>query len=234
MTRLYVEQFLSGKDIARSNPAAAQMENFAYLVGDLDAGVCFAVDPSWGPMDLVEIAAKKGLKVQGVLATHSHADHVGGSLWGYPVPGVARLVAELGLVVHVHRLDADSLAHQTRIPASSVVPHDDGAVVAIGGVAAKLHHTPGHTPGSACYEVEGNVFTGDTLFLQGCGRVDLPGGDPAEMFRSLHQRMVSWPGSLLVLPGHDYGGARATLDEIRRTNPALRMKDPTAWERENR
>jgi hydroxyacylglutathione hydrolase len=233
MARLFLEQYLSGRDIAGRNPAAAQMENFAYLVGDLDAGTCFAVDPSWGPMELVEIAASKGMKLEGVLATHSHADHVGGSLWGYVVPGVQKLVSETGLLVHVHRLDADSLAHGARIPASAVVPHDDGAVIAIGGLLAKLHHTPGHTPGSACFEVEGHLFTGDTLFVQGCGRVDLPGGNPAEMYRSLHQRLGPLPGSLVVLPGHQYGGARATLDEIRRTNPALRMKDRAAWDREN-
>jgi glyoxylase-like metal-dependent hydrolase (beta-lactamase superfamily II) len=233
MTRNYLKQLLSGRDIAVRNPAALQMVNFSYLIGDLDAGVCVAVDPSWGPEELVALATADGLRLVGVLATHHHADHVGGDLWGYKVPGVAELLRRAPVPVHVHRLDAGALLAGTRIPRDSVVAHEDGDTLEVGGLRVRVLHTPGHTPGSSCFIVEDCIFTGDTLFIEGCGRVDLPGGDSSEMSRSLGERIAALPGSLVVLPGHEYGGDRATLDHVRRVNPALRTRDRARWEREN-
>ena len=81
---------------------------------------------------------------------------------------------------------------------------EDGAELALGGLACTVLSTPGHTPGSVCFQVGGCLFTGDTLFVGSCGRVDLPGSNPEHMHASL-RRLASLPDELTVLPGHDYG-----------------------------
>ena len=93
----------------------------------------------------------------------------------------------------------------------------------MGEVEVELLHTPGHTPGSMCFRVRDALVAGDTLFLQGCGRVDLPGGDPDQMYETLSRRLSDLPGDTVLLPGHAYGGERATMDEVRATNSTLRI-----------
>lgn len=226
--RLLVKQCLSGVDVAVDDPAAAQMVNCSYLVADRVAGVALVVDPAWGPADLLEIARSMGLQVIGVLATHGHADHVGGAFYGRKIPGIRELVQAAAVPVHAHRGDVPMILRSTGLSAAHVVAHDDGDEVPLGDLRVRLLHTPGHTPGSCCWWVEDALLTGDTVFCMECGRVDLPGSSPAEMIRTLTERLAALPGSLTVWPGHDYGGRSGLLSDLRRTNPVLAERDPSA------
>ena len=105
--------------------------------------------------------------------------------------------------------------------------HDE---LLVGDVPVRLIHTPGHTPGSQCFLVGNRLVAGDTLFLQGCGRTDLPGGDPAEMYRSLHQRLAKLPDDTLLFPGHRYSPAdSALLGDTRKTNQVFRVQSLEDW-----
>jgi glyoxylase-like metal-dependent hydrolase (beta-lactamase superfamily II) len=205
------------------------MQNFVYLIGDRDSGECVVVDPAWAVQDIIDVAAADDMTISGALVTHYHPDHVGGDLWGLQVEGLAELMAAAPCPVHLHRAEALGVKHMTGLSDSDFVLHDSGDKVMVGDVEIELLHTPGHTPGSICFRLADALVAGDTLFLQGCGRVDLPGGDSDEMFRTLTQRLASLPGSTVLYPGHSYGGESAPLDVVRRTNPYLRIESIEAW-----
>jgi hydroxyacylglutathione hydrolase len=224
---LIIRQLRAGVDFARQNMIAAQMANFVYLVGDRDAGECLVVDPAWDIPGIIEAAGREGLRITGALVTHYHPDHVGGDLFGHSVEGVAELVGANPCKVHVHRAEAAGVKYMTGLSDSDLEIHGSGDKVQVGAVEVECLHTPGHTPGSQCFRCRQALISGDTLFLQGCGRVDLPGGDPEEMRRTLTQRLAKLPGDLVLYPGHNYGeqayaGGAAPLSEVRRKNPMLR------------
>jgi glyoxylase-like metal-dependent hydrolase (beta-lactamase superfamily II) len=188
------------------------------------------VDPAWDVDGLIAAAAADGMTITGALVTHYHPDHCGGSMFGFDIQGIAELGAKCGCKAHVHRLESDGVRMVTGLSKSDLVEHDSGDKVRVGGIEIELLHTPGHTPGSMCFRVAGlthgeeeALLAGDTLFLQGCGRVDLPGGDAEQMFRTLNERLATLPAQTLLLPGHAYGGERATLGQVRRTNPTLQL-----------
>src|SRR5688500_18031630 len=108
--------------------------------------------------------------------------------------------------VHVHRDEAEFVQRITGTSATDLVAHDSGDVVEVGAVGIQVLHTPGHTPGSQCFLVDGMLVSGDTLFLEGCGRTDFPGSSPAAMFDSL-QKLASLPDDTVVYPGHRYSMA---------------------------
>ena len=228
MSDLILRQFLSGRDIAQGVMSALEMANLSYLVADPVSGDAFLVDPSWGPLDLLSIARSLGFRVAGILATHMHADHVGGNLWGTQVPGVFEIVQATGCQVHVHRADAPGVCQRTGLKAEQVVGHEDGDVIPLGTSQIRVLHTPGHSPGSACFLAEGNLLSGDTLFCDGCGRVDLPGSSPDEMIRTLTERLAALPPSTMVWPGHDYGGRKGSMEILRETNSCLTVTHPGA------
>lgn len=221
MGTFYLKQLLVGRDVGKGDRVATQMQNFVYLVGDKDAGQCLVIDPAWDLPGIVEAAERDGMKIVGALATHYHPDHVGGDLFGIPVRGLAELQAIAPCPVHAHKLEVDGIAFVTGLSKSDIVGHEGNDKIAAGDVEVELLHTPGHTPGSSCFRVKDALLAGDTLFLSGCGRVDLPGGDPEEMRRTLTQRLATLPGEMVLYPGHAYGGEHAPLEEVRRTNPAL-------------
>ncbi len=241
MASLYLRQLLAGRDFSQDDVMAAGMQNFVYLVGDRDVGECMVVDGAWDVAGIVGAAERDGMKITGALVTHYHPDHVGGSMFGFDIAGLAELVGGCRCKAHVHRLEADGVRTVTGLSTSDLVTHDSGDKVAIGGIEVELLHTPGHTPGSQCFRVAGlthgeeeALLAGDTLFLQGCGRVDLPGGDPEQMHRTLTERLASLPGEMLLLPGHAYGGERGRLADVRRSNPALQVTSLDALLRRNR
>jgi hydroxyacylglutathione hydrolase len=218
----YFVQSLSGRDHAVGDPAASQMVNLAYLIGCRDAGECLVVDPSWDPMGLVARARQDGMRVVGSVVTHYHGDHAGGPLWGHPVAGVAELLrAGIG-PVHVHRGDSALLRERCKLQPQDVIEHEEGDVITVGGLSIRVLHTPGHSPGSACFVAEQVMLTGDTLFIQGCGRVDLDTSDPQAMGASL-RRLAGMDEDLEIFPGHDYGGLRAPLKQVQQHNPVFRM-----------
>jgi glyoxylase-like metal-dependent hydrolase (beta-lactamase superfamily II) len=227
--RLYFRQLLSGRDFAQSDPIAQQMRNFSYLIGDRETGDTVVVDPAYAADDLVDALESDGMKLSGVLVTHHHPDHVGGSMMGFELKGLAELLERQSVPVHVNRLEADWVSQVTGIARSDLTAHEHGDKVRVGDVEIELLHTPGHTPGSQCFLLDGRLVAGDTLFLEGCGRTDFPGGDVDEMFRSL-QQLAALSGDPTVYPGHWYSAEpSATLSDIRRTNYVYRASNLDQW-----
>lgn len=228
--RLYFRQLLCGRDIAAGDAAAAQMANQVYAIGDRVSGDAVIVDPAWAPDELVDVLAGDGMRLCGVLVTHHHPDHVGGSFGAMKVAGLAELLTAIDVPVHAHRLEADWVARTAGLSGGDVVAHDDGEILTVGEVPIEILHTPGHTPGSQCFLVAGRLVAGDTLFLNGCGRTDLPGSDPEQMYQSLQHRLSRLPGSTVVYPGHLYSEEpAAALEEVRAWNPVLKPRTPEEW-----
>ena len=145
---------------------------------------------------------------------------------GFDLVGLAELLGKNPVPVHVQRDESDWVTRVTGLSATDLTAHDHDDVVEVGSLRIRLLHTPGHTPGSQCFLLEGPdgpmLVAGDTLFLQGCGRTDFPGGDVDAMYRSL-QQLASLPGNPTVYPGHRYSDApSAPLDDVQRTNMVFR------------
>ncbi len=228
--RLYFRQLLAGRDFATGDPVAGQMVNFSYLIGDRLAGRAVVVDPAYDVAGLLEVLAADDMTCAGVLATHYHPDHVGGSLMGYPIEGVADLLGRVQVPVHVQRAEAPWVAKATGLGEDDLAQHDSGDVVRVGELEIELVHTPGHTPGSQCFAVAGRLVAGDTLFLDGCGRTDLPGGDPEQMYESLTTRLARFGDDVVLFPGHLYSPEpSATLGETRRRNYVFRPQSVQQW-----
>lgn len=230
--RLYFRQLLAGRDFAREDPIAGQMVNFTYLIGDRETGETLVVDPAYAVRELVEIVGADGMRLTGVLATHYHPDHIGGDMMGFSIEGVRELLGIEGVEARVHaqRDEAWGIQRVTGLSDSDLVLHDSGDVVEVGAIGVSLLHTPGHTPGSQCFLVDGCLVSGDTLFLDGCGRTDLPGGDAEALYHSVHDRLAKIPDDTLLYPGHLYSPeAFATLGETRRRNYVFRFADLEQW-----
>ena len=209
--RLYFRQLLSGRDFAAGDMIAAQMRNFAYLIGDRETGDTVVVDPAYAAGDLVDILEADDMHLSGVLVTHHHPDHVGGSMMGFSLEGV------------------DWVSRITGIARSELTAHEHGDVVNVGEIDIELLHTPGHTPGSQCFLVDGRLVAGDTLFLEGCGRTDFPGGDVDAIFHSL-QALAQLSGDPTVFPGHWYSAEpSASLSEVKQTNYVYRASNLDQW-----
>jgi glyoxylase-like metal-dependent hydrolase (beta-lactamase superfamily II) len=230
--RLYFRQLLAGRDFAAGDPLARQMVNFVYLIGDADKREAVAVDPAYGVDDLIDLLGANGYRLTGVLATHWHPDHVGGDIMGYAIQGLRELLArdDVSAAVHVQRDEAEWVKRATGVSDSDLELHESGDVVTVGDIPIRLMHTPGHTPGSQCFLVDGRLVAGDTLFLEGCGRTDLPGGDPAAMYESLTQRLATVPDDTVLYPGHLYAPEpSATMGETRARNYVFRPRTPEQW-----
>lgn len=227
--RLYFRQLLSGRDFAIEDPLAGQMVNFVYLIGDRATGEALVVDPAYGVRELVGLVEADGMRLVGALVTHHHPDHVGGSMMGYQIQGLSELLAVAPVPVHVHRDEAGSVRRVTGVEPSDLVSHDSGDTVTVGDIGIQLLHTPGHTPGSQCFLVDGLLVSGDTLFLDGCGRTDLPGADPEAMYDSL-QRLASLPDDVAVFPGHRYSPASVgTMAAIKELNYVYKPTTREQW-----
>jgi glyoxylase-like metal-dependent hydrolase (beta-lactamase superfamily II) len=228
--RLYFRQLLVGRDIAVDDPLARQMVNLVYLIGDRASGEAVAVDPAYAPDEVIDILEADGMRLIGVLATHYHSDHVGGDLFGRDILGIAELLEQVEVPIHVHRDEVPWIERSTGVGRDSLVPHESDDVLQVGEIKIRLLHTPGHTPGSQCFLVDGRLVAGDTLFLQGCGRTDLPGSDPDAMYDSLVNRLAILPDDTVVYPGHLYSPDRsASLAETKRKNPVLAPRSAEEW-----
>jgi glyoxylase-like metal-dependent hydrolase (beta-lactamase superfamily II) len=230
--RLYFRQLLSGRDFAQRDALARQMVNFVYLVGDRATGEAVAIDPAYDVGALLDVLAADGFRLTAVLATHYHADHCGGDIMGYAIEGVRELLArdEGAVPIHVQRAESEWVKRSTGVSDSDLALHDSGDVVYVGDIPITLMHTPGHTPGSQCFMVDGRLVAGDTLFLEGCGRTDLPGSDPDAMYDSLTHRLATVPDSAVLYPGHLYSREpSATMGETRRSNYVFRIPTIEQW-----
>jgi hydroxyacylglutathione hydrolase len=183
------------------------MENFVYLIGDRTTRECAVVDPAWNYEIILEEAARLDVDIKHMLCTHSHFDHVN---------EVETLLNHTDAQVHMLAPEIDF----SDFRCENLVRHAAGDVLEIGRhCRITFMHTPGHTPGSTCYWVHDRIVTGDTMFVNGCGRCDLIGGDPETMYNTLWQLVKQLSGETIVFPGHNYGTTpSSTLDTELRTN----------------
>lgn len=228
--RFYFRQLLSGRDLGQGDALARQMVNFIYLIGDRERGEAVVVDPAYDISTISKVLEADGMTLTGALVTHYHPDHVGGSMMGYNIEGVAQLLAQHSVPVHVQEAESAGIQTVTGISSGDLVEHSSGDTVMVGDIPITLIHTPGHTPGSQCFWVNGKLISGDTLFLEGCGRTDLPGGDPSELYFSLTQRLAKVPDTAILYPGHQYSAEpSATMEHTRATNFVFRPASLEQW-----
>jgi glyoxylase-like metal-dependent hydrolase (beta-lactamase superfamily II) len=206
-----------------------EMANLAYLIGSRSTREALLVDPAWSVDALLDKAETDGMRVTGALVTHYHQDHVGGSLFGMEIEGLARLLERSPVPIYANEREAAGLVRVAGISASDVKRKQAGDEIQLGSVRVRLLHTPGHTPGSQCFLVEesgqpGKLVSGDTLFLGSCGRVDLPGSNVEEMYQSLNGTLKALPDETLLYPGHLYSPEPFdTMGHQKRSNPYLRV-----------
>ena len=229
---LYFRQVLAGHQVAGSDPVASQMANFMYLVGDPQKREALIVDPAWDVASLLDLAEEDGYRVVGALVTHYHPDHVGGDLWGTQVQGLAKLLEQAAVPIYVNKHEAEGVKVVTGVSDSDLRKVDDGDTVALGEQEIRFLHTPGHTPGSQCFLIGDRLVAGDTLFVQGCGRVDLPGGDPEALYYTLTRKLAKLPRETVLYPGHNYGPSpTSTIGDELESNHYLRVRSIEDWRR---
>jgi hydroxyacylglutathione hydrolase len=210
MTNLYFKQIEIGP-----------MQNFVYLIGSAETRKVAVVDAAWDINRIVQLAAKDDVEITHAFVTHTHPDHVGGRFAGVHIEGVEQLLGKCKAKVVVHKAEAEFL----KAVSSEIVKADSGDKIDVGGVEIELLHTPGHTPGSQCFLVDNRLVSGDTLFIGSCGRVDLPGSDPQQMYYSLTQKLMSLPDNTVLFPGHNYSTKNtSSIGEEKETNPYLQFQ----------
>lgn len=225
-----LRQLLAGRELAVDHPVAGQMANFMYVIGDRGSRKAAIVDPAWDVTSLVDEARAEGYEIAAALVTHYHPDHVGGDLFGLPVEGLAALLSKVAVPVYVNKHEAEGLKRVTGVSDSDLRKVDEGDRLTLGDTEIEFLHTPGHTPGSQCFLIGNQLVAGDTLFVQGCGRVDLPGGDADAMYKSLTQKLAKLPADTILYPGHHYGPTpTSTIGNELEHNVFLQMRTLEDW-----
>jgi len=190
------------------------MENFVYLIHDHASATAAVIDPAWNVAEVIKLAKEKSLEISDILLTHTHYDHINGLpiiLSAYPMANIRLSGAE---------------AKFWRQTMNNFILHQDNEIFHLGNTAMTALHTPGHTPGSTCYYLNNQLITGDTLFISGCGRCDLDGGNPEQLYYSLQRIKTTLPPQTEIFPGHYYGKTpTATLAELVQNNPYLRFNN---------
>lgn len=221
-SRLVFRQLLAGRDFATNQPFAEQMANFVYIIGDRVEGEAVLVDPAYAPLELLEMVRAESLELTGVVLTHFHADHAGGQIGGYPIPGIAELLEEVDVPVHVQAAEVPWVLRSAGVEEADLYAHEPSDVISVGAIRMATLHTPGHTPGSQCLLLGQRIVTGDTLFLNSCGRTDLPGGDEETLYDTLAHRLAPLPAETVVYCGHNYASVPfATMGQLMASNPIM-------------
>jgi len=227
--RLYFRQLLSGTDFAAQDQMAQQMVNFVYLIGDTQTRECIIVDPAYAVHEIAEIVETDDMNLVGALGTHYHPDHVGGKMMGWNIEGISSLLERNEVPIHIQKSEMEWVTKTTGVSSTHLTAHEGGDVVQVGEIAITLLHTPGHTPGSQCFLVDGKLVSGDTLFLEGCGRTDLPGSNPEDMYDSLNM-LATLPNDTIVYPGHRYSDpAFLAMGQVRETNYVFKPTSKEGW-----
>lgn len=193
------------------------MENFVYLIHDHASGRAAVVDPAWEVSRVLELAAREGVRITDILLTHSHHDHIN---------GIEDVLSRHDAQLHLLKPEAEFWGRHLNLPTL----HQGGDVINLGDTSIRVLHTPGHTPGSTCYQLGNEVITGDTLFVFGCGRCDLKGGDPNRMYDTLRHLVHDLPPDTVIRPGHNYANhTTSTVAEQVEGNPFLHFTDVDAF-----
>ena len=205
------------------------MQNFAYIIGSRSTREVVIVDPAWDIEALLERINAQDYNLTGALVTHYHPDHIGGSFGSNTVAGLPELLKLNPVRIYANKLEAEGVKKVTAVSDSDIVKVASGDTLKVGQIEIEFLHTPGHTPGSQCFRVHNTLVSGDTLFINGCGRVDLPGSDKDAMYHSM-QKLKSLPDDTVLLPGHNYGHLpQATMADTKAQNPYLQVKDLATW-----
>ena len=200
---------MAGESIYFKQLELGPMQNFIYLVGDPQTREAVVIDPGWEVPTILKTIQQDEYRLTAAFVTHRHFDHV---------MGLKDLLQAADLPIYVHRDDAPLLD----VKRSSLKPVAGGETIKVGSVPMTVIHTPGHTPGSQCLLVEGRVFSGDTLFIRACGRWDLPGGNPSQLYESLTHKLKMLDDATILCPGHHYADVpTSTIGEEKQTNPFL-------------
>jgi hydroxyacylglutathione hydrolase len=188
------------------------MANYVYFVGDPNTREVAVVDPAWDVDRIVEMAQENDLTITKILITHCHFDHTN---------GVEGLLNRTKAKVYINTAEAEFM----KAVWPDLVKVDSGDTTRVGDVDITFLHTPGHTPGSQCFLVQNHLISGDTLFIGACGRCDLPGSNPEDMYYSLTQRLAKLDDRTIVFPGHNYAARPySTIADEKRFNPYLRFQ----------
>ncbi len=205
------------------------MQNFTYIIGSRETREVAIVDPAWDIDSLMKHLEERDYTLKAALATHYHPDHIGGSMGGHNIEGVAQLTEVNPVKVYAHKSEADGIKKVTELSDSDIVKVESGDTMRLGNIEVEFLHTPGHTPGSQCFRIKNTLVSGDTLFINGCGRVDLPGSNSEDMFHSM-RKLAGLPDDTLLLPGHNYGHVpNATLGETKGMNVYMNVDDLETW-----
>lgn len=197
------------------------MKNFVYLVGDRSSSEVAVIDPAWD-VDAIERAAEAdGKTLCAAIVSHCHQDHTN---------GLPELLARHDLPVYAQQEEARFSEELRKLAGDALRASKPGDTVQVGALKLTLLHTPGHTPGSQCVLCEDALVSGDTVFVNACGRCDMRGGDPDAMYRTISQVLLALPAETQLLPGHDYGDVKiSSLQRERAHNPYFRFPDVTSF-----
>jgi hydroxyacylglutathione hydrolase len=201
------------------------MQNFVYVVADPITREAVVIDAAWEIDRILQIVEQDDLKLRAALITHFHPDHLGGNFMGRHIQGAAELLERnLPIKIYIHKTEADFANRIAGLSPSDMVRTDGTEELQIGNLSVRFVHTPGHTPGSQCFLVDGRLISGDTLFIGGCGRVDLPGSDPAQMYDSLTNKLKRLPDETVLYPGHNYADrVTSTIGDEKQRNLYMRF-----------
>ena len=191
------------------------------VIGDEVSRESIVIDPGDDVADVLAVVHKHKLKVQQIIITHAHIDHVGGAKKLQAATGAAILLNQNDYAL-LKMLDAQAAWLGMQSPGTVEIDQSVGQAdkIRVGSLAADVLHTPGHTEGSVClyFPLEKKLIAGDTLFAGSIGRTDLPGGSFEKIIRSMHEKVLTLPDDTIVIPGH---GELTTIGEERESNPFL-------------
>jgi glyoxylase-like metal-dependent hydrolase (beta-lactamase superfamily II) len=197
------------------------MKNFVYLVGVEGSPEVLVVDPAWDVGAIEQALAEQGKRLAGAFVSHCHPDHTN---------GLSELLSRHDVPVYAQRVEVEFSEDLRSRAGDALRAVGPGDAIPVGGRSFQALHTPGHTPGSHCLLAGGALVSGDTLFIEGCGRCDLKGGNAEDMYRSLRQVLLKVPDETRLWPGHDYGQVPvAPMGEVRRTNPYFAFPDVASF-----
>jgi hydroxyacylglutathione hydrolase len=219
-----MEEYMEFRRMVLKQIEIGPMMNFVYLIGCSESGDAAVVDPAWDVPVMLKMAQESDLRIRHILITHGHPDHIN---------GLEELLQATDARVYIH---SDELDYMREVARSFGMSTDfmnqrssnfrmvsDGDITLVGRLSIQFLHTPGHSPGSQCFLTEGSLISGDTLFVDACGRVDIPGGDPEKMWWSLNHKLRALDDKTILYPGHNYGNRpTSTIGEQKQTNPYMK------------
>lgn len=181
-------------------------DNFSYIIADEATKEAAVVDPSFNAETITKILKGQGFQLKYIINTHGHSDHTAGNQ-------------------ALKKVFNAKIAAHSRSKINKQISLEDGDTLRLGKTTIKVIHTPGHTPDSICLLINGKLLTGDTLFVGECGRTDLPGGNPKDLYNSLFNKILKLGDTVEVYPGHDYGEVpHSTIGKERNTNYTLEKR----------